>query len=71
MAKKDDGRVTVIAGDRFMHERRAIFAGDVLRVTPSDAADLKAMRLVRDPKPEDDERLARDLYNRRDMRARP
>jgi hypothetical protein len=69
MAKKDDGLVTVIAGARFKHDGRDVFANDVVRLTPLDAADLKALRFVRDPEPGDAERIA--AHGRRDMRARP
>jgi hypothetical protein len=72
MAKKserDDGKVFVVAGARFMHDGNPVFANDVVRMTPRDAADMKALRFVRDPKPEDADKLA--AYNRRDMRTRP
>jgi hypothetical protein len=51
MAKKDDGLVVVIAGARFKHNGRDVWANDIVRMTPAEAADLKALHFVRDPKP--------------------
>jgi hypothetical protein len=62
MAKKsappDDGRVTVIAGSGFKHDGKVVWPNDVVRMTPRDAADMKALRFVRDPKPSDADRIA-------------
>lgn len=68
MAKKDDGLVTMIAGSGFNHDGAVVRTNDVVRMTPADVADMKALHFVRDPKPSDAERIA--AYNRRDMRAR-
>jgi hypothetical protein len=67
MAKKDDGLVTVVAGARFKHNGKEVWANDIVRMTAADAADLKALNFVRDVRPTDADQVA--AYNRRDMRS--
>lgn len=64
--ERDTDTVPVVAGQPMRYGQRDYLPGEVIAMTPRDAADYTALGHVRDPRPGE----VPDGYARRDMRAR-